>query len=164
MGTHLPRKRGTARPRNFLTVYIVAGCNQRPQKRITYIACQYEPEEQNFIFPAIFGRHLEYLELPKGDMTTHNLGFLLRSYTTIIYPGKNYIRENGKKTDAQKKINFRSLTNSYKLRAIFQTLANVQSGEAIRLQRCIDINAVRFENPELTCLQAGTLNELKSSG
>jgi len=52
-------------------------------------------KKQNFIFPAIFGRHLEYLELPKADMTTPTLGFLLRSYTTIIHPEKNYIRENG---------------------------------------------------------------------
>jgi len=52
-------------------------------------------KNQNFIFPAIIGRHLEYLELPKGDMTTPTLEFLLRSYITIIHPEKNYIRENG---------------------------------------------------------------------
>ena len=65
------------------------------------MTCQYEPEKQNFIFPAIFGRHLEYLELPKGDMTTSTLGFLLRSYITIIHPEKNYIRENGVLTKNQ---------------------------------------------------------------
>jgi len=32
----------------------------------------------------------------------------------------------------------RNTFNSYKSRAIFQTLANVQSGQAIRLQQCID--------------------------
>jgi len=52
------------------------------------MTCQYEPEKQKFYFPAIFGRHPQYLELPKGDMTTPTLGFLLRSYTTIIHPEK----------------------------------------------------------------------------
>jgi len=49
-------------------------------------------------FPAIFGRHLEYLEypeLPKGDMTTPTLGFLLTPYTIIIHREKNYIKKYG---------------------------------------------------------------------
>jgi len=48
-----------------------------------------------YFFPAIFGRHLEYPELPKGDMTTPTLGFLLRPYTIIIHREKNYIKKYG---------------------------------------------------------------------
>jgi len=38
---------------------------------------------------------LEYPELPKGDMTTPTLGFLLRPYTIIIHQDKNYIKKYG---------------------------------------------------------------------
>jgi len=40
-----------------------------------------------------FGRRNEYLELPKGDMNTPTLIFLLRPYTIIILTEKNYTKK-----------------------------------------------------------------------
>ena len=98
MGTQLPRKGGSAHPRNFLPLYIVAGCKTKFSVKFVISALEnvyrkvlhanMNQKNKILFFPAIFGRHLEYLELPKGDMTTPTLGFLLRSYTTIIHPEK----------------------------------------------------------------------------
>ena len=105
MGTQLPRKRGHSPSAQFLPVYIVAGCKTKFSVKFVISTLEnvyrdvlhdhMNQKKQNFIFPAIFGRHLEYLELPKGDMTTPTLGFLLRPYTIIIHREKNYIKKYG---------------------------------------------------------------------
>ena len=98
-------------------MYIVAGCKTKFSVKFVISAIENvyrdvlhanmnQKKKQNFIFPAIFGRHLEYLELPKGDMITPTLGFLLRSYTTIIHPEKTISEKMG----FRRKINFGSLT------------------------------------------------------
>ena len=115
-GPSSPEKGGTARPRNFLPVYIVAACKTKFNVKFVISALEnvyrdvlhanMNQKIKILFFPAIFGCHLEYLELPKGDMTTPTLGFLLRSYATIIHPEKTISEKMG----FRRKINFGSLT------------------------------------------------------